>query len=80
MDDLFPIEGLLIERQYDGVGDHVIHVRRPAGPGVAEVMRLHRRRTIAQDLRPRVLGVSGQIDRDVNAQLADEPCRFDIVA
>jgi hypothetical protein len=80
MNYFFRIEWLLIEWQCNRIGDHVVHKRRPAGSRIAEIMRLHWRRPIAQDLRSGMLGMSAQIDGDMHAKLCNQARSFKIIA
>ena len=72
MNDLFGIVRLLVEREDDRVGDDVVDEVRPCRAGKSEIAHLDRRRTKCQDAEARMLGMTVQVDRDVDLKIVDE--------
>ena len=66
--DLLRVERRVIERRDRLVGDDVVDEIRAQGAGIAEPLCLDRRRTEAQDVRPRILRVTLEIDGDVDLE------------
>ena len=70
MNDLFAVIGLLVERQHQLVGDHIIHEVRAHGARIAEIARLDRGRTKRKYVRPGIPCMTHQIHRDIDFHLA----------
>ena len=73
---LLVVERLLIGRNHHRVGQEIVDEIRAQSAGVAEIARLHRRRSEGQDARACMVGITHQIDQDVDAVGGDEPRRI----
>src|SRR5262245_2717784 len=71
MDDLLREMRLLIEWQCDRVRYDVVYEGGTHRAQVTDIIDLDRRWTAGKDPRPRILGVTGQVDGDIDAKLAE---------
>ena len=72
VDDGLGVERLLVERQHDPVGDDVVDEVGPHRSRIAEIAHLNRRRPMGQDARPLVLGMTLEVDRNVDLEVAQQ--------
>ncbi len=80
MDDLLAVMVLLIEREHDPVGEHIVDEIHPHGRGVAKIAHLDRRRTAGQNPGARLLGVTLQIDGDIDAEIKQQLRHLSVAA
>src|SRR5208282_1409036 len=72
MNDFLGVERLLIERQRDLVGDHIIDEFGSHGSDVTEIIDLDGRGAPRQDIEPAVLCETHEIDRDIDLKPANK--------
>ena len=72
MDDPLAVMRLLIERQHRPVGQNIVDEIDRHGGGESEIADLNRRRTIGQNPGPRLLGMTLQVDCDVDLEIAQK--------
>ena len=69
----------MLIRNHDAVGEDIVNVRVAHGPWKAEVLSLHRRRAVRQNVRRALPGEAHQIDGNVHLHAFEQPRDFEIV-
>ena len=72
MNDVLRKERLLVGRQHDLVGNHIVDEIGARRPGKPKVGRLDRRRAPRQDAEPRIGSVAFQIDGDMYFEITQK--------